>query len=117
MLAVELLGHRDELAQPAQDRALADVGVVVLGETGPEIAALFEGSVPVRKAGSIEEAAATGLELAPEGGTVILAPACASQDMFRDYRERGERFARAAEALAVAPPQRAGEPMRESNHA
>jgi UDP-N-acetylmuramoylalanine--D-glutamate ligase len=82
-------------------RSLA--GVVVLGEAGPEIAALFEGSVPVRKAGSIEEAAELGLELAPPGGTVILAPACASQDMFRDYAERGDRFAAAARALASAP--------------
>ena len=82
-------------------------GVVVLGEAGPEVAALFEGSVPVRKAGSIEEAAKLALELAlelaPPGGVVILAPACASQDMFRDYAERGDRFAAAARALASAP--------------
>jgi UDP-N-acetylmuramoylalanine--D-glutamate ligase len=79
-------------------RALS--GVVVLGEAAAEIAALFEGLVPVRKAGSIEEATAFGLELAPKNGTVILAPACASQDMFRDYKERGERFAAAAARLA-----------------
>jgi UDP-N-acetylmuramoylalanine--D-glutamate ligase len=75
-------------------------GVVVLGEAGPEIAALFEGVVPVRKAGSIEEAAELALELAPPHGTVLLAPACASQDMFRDYAERGDRFAAAARELA-----------------
>jgi UDP-N-acetylmuramoylalanine--D-glutamate ligase len=75
-------------------------GVVVLGEAGPEIAALFEGTLPVRKAGSIEEAAVMGLELARPGGVVILAPACASQDMFHDYAERGDRFAAAARALA-----------------
>jgi UDP-N-acetylmuramoylalanine--D-glutamate ligase len=56
--------------------------------------------VPTRKAGSIEEAARTALELAPTGGTVLLAPACASWDMFRDYEERGDRFAAAARAIA-----------------
>ena len=75
-------------------------GVVVLGEAALQIAALFEGRLPVRRARSIEEAARMGLELAPPGGTVILAPACASLDMFADYRERGERFGAAAVRLA-----------------
>ena len=76
------------------------VGVVAMGEAAPEIAMLFEGRVPVSKAGSIEEAAREAFELAPAGGTVLLAPACASWDMFRDYVERGERFAEAARRLA-----------------
>lgn len=84
---------------PLASAAPSLAGVVVLGEAGPEIAALFEGVVPVRKAGSIEEAAELGLELAPPDGTVLLAPACASQDMFHDYAERGDRFAAAARAL------------------
>ena len=84
---------------PLLSAAPAIVGVVALGETGPEIAALFEGMVPVRSATSIEEAVRIAAELAPPGGTVLLAPACASQDMFRDYRERGDRFTRAARGV------------------
>src|SRR5207237_8515065 len=61
-------------------------GVVVIGEAAAEIAALFEASVPVRKAGSIEEATNLARALAPEGGTVLLAPACASQDLFRAHK-------------------------------
>jgi UDP-N-acetylmuramoylalanine--D-glutamate ligase len=73
--------------------------VVSMGEAAPQIEALFEGAVPVRRASSIEEAVRLAANLAPPGGTVLLAPACASQDMFRDYRERGDRFADAARDL------------------
>jgi UDP-N-acetylmuramoylalanine--D-glutamate ligase len=75
-------------------------GVVAIGEAAAEILALFEGRLPARKAGSIEEAVGEAFDLAPEGGTVLLAPACASWDMFRDYGERGDRFAAAARELA-----------------
>jgi UDP-N-acetylmuramoylalanine--D-glutamate ligase len=75
--------------------------VVAIGEAAPDIAKVFEGLVPVHRASSLEEAVDAAFGMAPEGGTVILAPACASQDMFRDYRERGERFAAAARAVAA----------------
>ena len=77
-------------------------GVVAIGEAAPSVAAIFEGLVPVRRAASIDEAVREAFGLAPVNGTVILAPACASQDMFRDYRDRGERFAAAVRALAAA---------------
>ncbi|HEX5951371.1 MAG TPA: UDP-N-acetylmuramoyl-L-alanine--D-glutamate ligase [Actinomycetota bacterium] len=75
-------------------------GVVALGEAAPEIVSLFEGRVPVRTADSIEEAVSVAHAMAPPEGIVLLAPACASWDMFRDYTERGDRFAAAARALA-----------------
>ncbi len=74
-------------------------GVVAIGEAAPEVVEVFDGRVPVRRAVTIEEAARTAFDMAPAGGAVLLAPACASQDMFRDYAERGDRFAAAARAL------------------
>ncbi|HEX6230321.1 MAG TPA: UDP-N-acetylmuramoyl-L-alanine--D-glutamate ligase [Actinomycetota bacterium] len=75
-------------------------GVVAIGEAADEVVGIFQGrGVPTRKAGSIEEAVRTALELAGPTSVVVLAPACASWDMFRDYEERGERFAAAARGL------------------
>ena len=83
-------------------------GVVAIGEAARDLAAVFEGLVPIRLVASLEEATSVALSLAPAGGTVLLAPACASQDMFRDYRERGERFADAARRLAASVPLSSG---------
>jgi UDP-N-acetylmuramoylalanine--D-glutamate ligase len=73
--------------------------VVTIGEAAPEIARVFEGLVPVHRSSSMEDAVAAALVRAAQGGIVLLAPACASQDMFRDYRDRGDRFAAAARAM------------------
>ena len=84
-----LLDARDRIA-----------GVVAIGEAAPDLVDLFAGVVPVRRSGSIEEAVIEAHALVPAGGAVLLAPACASWDMFRDYAERGDRFAVAARSLA-----------------
>jgi UDP-N-acetylmuramoylalanine--D-glutamate ligase len=75
-------------------------GVVAIGEATPELVALFRNDVPVRIATTMESAVEKAFAMAPPGGAVLLAPACASQDMFRDYAERGDRFTAAARALA-----------------
>jgi len=74
-------------------------GLVAIGEAAPILMRIFEDVVPTREASSMDEAVREGFELADEGTSVLLAPACASMDMFSDYGERGERFADAAHRL------------------
>ena len=44
------------------------------------------------RAGGLEEAVREAHKAAPTGGNVLLSPACASWDMFRDYEQRGDLF-------------------------
>jgi UDP-N-acetylmuramoylalanine--D-glutamate ligase len=60
----------------------------------------LEGAVPVHDADSLEAAVAEAHALARPDGVVLLAPACASFDMFRDYAARGRRFKEVVETLA-----------------
>ena len=60
--------------------------------------------VPVHDAGTFAEAVARAYALAKPSGVVLLAPACASFDMFRDYAERGRRFKERGRALAPETP-------------
>jgi UDP-N-acetylmuramoylalanine--D-glutamate ligase len=85
---------------PLATRADRLRAAVAIGEAADEVVATLEQTVPVRRAGSIEEATRLAFDLAGRPGVVLLAPACASWDMFVDYRERGDRFAAAARVLA-----------------
>jgi UDP-N-acetylmuramoylalanine--D-glutamate ligase len=66
--------------------------VVVIGEAASLIEDALGAAVPVTRASSMREAVRVARERSTPGGTVVLAPACSSFDMFRDYAERGEVF-------------------------
>jgi UDP-N-acetylmuramoylalanine--D-glutamate ligase len=75
--------------------------VVLIGRDAPAIAAALSGSkVSVESAPALEVAVARAIARARPGDVVLLSPACASLDMFRDYVERGERFKAAVAAHA-----------------
>ncbi len=77
------------LRAPLRARARA---VVSIGEARPLVAEALDGAVPVHPAASMADAVAKAFALARPNGVVLLAPACASFDMFRDYAERGRVF-------------------------
>jgi UDP-N-acetylmuramoylalanine--D-glutamate ligase len=75
--------------------------VVLIGRDAPAIAAALQGlGVLLVKAGDMEDAVRQAAGLAQPGDAVLLSPACASFDMFRNYPHRGEVFAAAARAVA-----------------
>ena len=63
-------------------------------------AALGGTGVRIERATTMEEAVAAAAALAREGDAVLLSPACASLDMFRNYGPRGDVFAEAARSIA-----------------
>ncbi len=73
--------------------------VVLIGRDAAAIAAALGDAAPVEFAAGMEEAVSRAAGLARPGDMVLLAPACASFDMFRDYRARGEAFALAVQEL------------------
>ena len=72
---------------------------VLIGEAAGEIAGVLAPLCSLARAPSMDEAVAKAADLTRRGDTVLLSPACASQDMFKDYKERGDLFARAAQRL------------------
>lgn len=73
--------------------------VVAIGEAKDLVRQALGDITDVREAGSMEEAVRAAFALARPSGVVVLAPACASFDMFRDYAERGRRFKDAVRQL------------------
>jgi UDP-N-acetylmuramoylalanine--D-glutamate ligase len=87
------------LADPVARHARA---VLLIGRDAALIGAALAGTgVPLQRCASLEAAVARAAEVAQEGDSVLLSPACASFDMFRDYRARGDAFAAAVAALGA----------------
>ena len=66
--------------------------IVVIGEDAENIEQQLRGTTEIVRAGTIEDAVSVASSKALEGDSVLLAPACASFDMFKSFEDRGERF-------------------------
>lgn len=75
------------------------VKAYTIGEAGELFASLLEGEMPVERSGMLEAAVKRAAANAQPGDTVLLSPACASFDQFKDYEARGQAFRDAVSAL------------------
>ncbi len=75
--------------------------VLLIGRDAPQIEAALRGACAVQRCDTLEAAVIAAARVALPGDTVLLSPACASLDMFRDYAHRGQVFADAVRRLAA----------------
>ena len=87
------------LSAPLQKFARA---LVLIGEDGPRISAAVADSVKKLSATTLHDAVLQAQALAQSGDAVLLSPACASFDMFRNYEDRGRQFADTVLAVTEA---------------
>jgi UDP-N-acetylmuramoylalanine--D-glutamate ligase len=77
-------------------------GAYLIGEAAPLFAPILAPRLPVTVSGNLDRAVAAAAAAAVAGDTVLLSPACASYDQFRDFEDRGNAFRRLVEALPEA---------------
>jgi len=85
-LAAAVRDHAKHVLLIGRDAALIEKSISASG-------------VPAERVATMEKAVARAAQIAQQGDAVLLSPACASFDMFRDYRHRGEAFAAAVKGL------------------
>lgn len=79
--------------------------IVLIGEDADNIESQLGGHSDLMRAGSMDEAVSRAFDAAQPGDSVLLAPACASFDMFKSFEERGEVFKKAVLKSAFGRPQ------------
>jgi UDP-N-acetylmuramoylalanine--D-glutamate ligase len=90
-------GRFEDLGDVVAERCAA---VVAIGEARGLVRTALSGVAPVHDAESMEAAVRQARALVPEGGTVLLAPACSSFDMFTDYEARGRAFVEVVQRMS-----------------
>jgi UDP-N-acetylmuramoylalanine--D-glutamate ligase len=73
--------------------------LILIGKAAAKISAALQGTAPISHAGNLSDAVRLAAESAKVNDVVLLAPACASFDMFENYEERGNVFKNAVHAL------------------
>jgi UDP-N-acetylmuramoylalanine--D-glutamate ligase len=77
------------------------VRAYTIGEAGPRFAEILEPVLPVTRAEMLGDAVRAAMEQAVPGDVIMLSPACASFDQFRDFEARGECFRQIVAALTA----------------
>jgi len=99
---VLLLGGRDKgndyrpLMEAVRSRVRA---IIAIGESAAKVQEAFENLVPVETSASMDDAVRRSAQRARRGDVVLLSPACASFDWFRNYEHRGEEFKQLVRSL------------------
>ncbi len=99
-----ILGGRGKNAPYAPLVPLIESSVrslILIGEDADNIESQLSGHAEIERAGSMEDAVNKGFASAESGDSVLLAPACASFDMFKSFEERGEIFKAAVARIAA----------------
>jgi UDP-N-acetylmuramoylalanine--D-glutamate ligase len=87
---------------PLREPALRFVkGALLIGKDGPAIGEALGTGIPITNCGDLKSAIQTAAAQATSGDLVLLSPACASFDQFRDYLERAQVFASEVEELGM----------------
>ena len=87
------------------DECLPNIGNVVaaytIGEAGPRFAQILEPLIPVSRSEMLGDAVRQAMAAAQPGEVIMLSPACASFDQFRDFEARGDAFRDIVAALVA----------------
>lgn len=99
---VVIMGGLDKGADFESLRSLVAQKVrrlILIGNSAAKISSALQGTVPISHAGNLDDAVRLATLSAEANDVVLLAPACASFDMFENYEDRGKAFKNAVNAL------------------
>ena len=94
-------GKGQDFSPLSQALARHAKAIILMGRDAPAIRSAIESSgITIHEAGTLEQAVESAAEIAESGDLVLLSPACASFDMFKDYAHRAQVFIDAVNELA-----------------